>query len=146
MSDIRISSVVNADAVGDIRLSMHEIRLYAGAVPTSPDEAISSQTLVASFPTTDLVGSYNDHPYGVYNPNQVYHHQSINFDYVDSTTAVGSGTVTFIRIVDDVGQAIMDIHPVAISPATVTAGDLIDLIPYDSAPFNNVVTVYVATK
>lgn len=79
------------------------IKCYDGSMPASPDDAITSQTLLGTLVCSDPCGTVTG--------------KTLNFSAITQDSAAdASGTIVFCRVEDSAGNAVID------GDASVTAG------------------------
>lgn len=79
------------------------IKCYAGSMPDSPDDAITSQTLLGTLTLSDPCGSVSG--------------KTLTFSAITQDSAAdASGSIVFCRVEDSAGNAVID------GDASVTAG------------------------
>lgn len=119
------NAAVNAVAAQiDASASAGMIKLYTGTAPASPDTAISSQVLLATL-------TFSDPAFG----SAVTGTASANTIAAD-TSADATGTVTWARVIDSAGNAVMDIDvgtslaTLNLSTVSIVAGATVQVVSF----------------
>ena len=97
---------LSAEAAGDVLTSINDnlnlgsgaatIKLYTGTKPADPDTAITSQTLLGTLTCSDPAGTVSG--------------RTLTFGAVTMDSAAdATGTVTWARLADNAGVAVIDI-------------------------------------
>lgn len=94
-----VAMIAAADAVTALLAAGGQIRIYSGPMPVSPEVAITTQVLLATF----------DLPAPAYDPATVTGDLATAIgDAIASVNPVVSGTAAWARVVDNTGDPVFD--------------------------------------